>query len=316
MNGDTTAAARNSLTGMITDVQHFSVHDGPGIRTTVFVKGCNLRCFWCHNPETLESGPELQYFQDRCISCGNCVPVCPESAHSMTDGAHAFDRERCTACGACADVCYPRALAMIGTRRDAADIVEIVLRDRAYYEQSGGGVTISGGEPLLQLEFTRAVLEGCRQEGVHTAIETAANVSWSRIERILSVTDLVMMDIKTMDSEAHRRATGAPNERILENATRLSQMGVPLIVRTPVVPGVNSDTESIRCIAEFVSGLDSVVSYELLRFHSMAASKYASLGRSLERISVQPPSTAEMASLAAAASAIEPRTRVEKRRDE
>lgn len=292
----------STVTGTITDIQHFSVHDGPGIRTTVFTKGCNLRCFWCHNPETQATDLELQYYPDRCIACGKCVEVCPESAHAMVDGLHAFDRARCTACGACTDVCYSRALVMAGARRSAADVVEVVLRDRAFYETSGGGVTISGGEPLLQPAFTRAVLTGCRAEGIHTAVETAANVSWSRIQEILPVTDLVMMDVKSMDGDVHRKATGVPNARILENARRLADYGVPLIVRTPVVPGVNDDEESIRAIADFTSGLRSLVRYELLRFHAMAGSKYAALGLPFHAGGITPPSDDQMKRLAEVAS--------------
>lgn len=293
------------VTGMVTDIQHFSIHDGPGIRSTVFVKGCNLRCFWCHNPEAIARDRELQYFADRCIGCGACVEVCPTSAHSMVDGMHLFDRTRCTACGACPEVCFARALVMAGEPKSAAEVVEILMRDRVFYETSGGGVTISGGEPLLQPRFTRAVLSGCREAGVHTAVETAANVPWDRLLEILPVTDLVMMDIKTMDSETHRRVTGVPNERILENARRLGDSGVPLIIRTPVVPGVTDDEESIRAIAAFVSELPTVVRYELLRFHSMAESKYAALGMEFRVEGITPPTTDRMEALAAVASSFE-----------
>ena len=288
-------------TGIVTDIQHFSIHDGPGIRTTVFVKGCNLRCFWCHNPETLAAKPELQYFPDRCIACGACVEACPEDAHVLIDGRHAYDRSRCTACGACTSVCYARALVMAGETRRAADVVEIVLKDRVFYETSGGGVTVSGGEPLQQPDFTRAILAGCRAEGVHTAVETAANVAWERFEAILPVTDLVMMDIKTMDSRAHRRATGVPNERILANAHRLADHGVRLIIRTPIVPGVNDDEESVRAVAGFVAKLPGDVDYELLRFHMMAQSKYAALGAECRAAGLTPPTSGRMEELAAAA---------------
>jgi pyruvate formate lyase activating enzyme len=294
-------SAAGGETGIVTDIQHFSIHDGPGIRTTVFVKGCNLRCFWCHNPETLAAKPELQYFPDRCIACGACAEVCPAGAHAMIDGRHAFDRPRCTACGACTDVCYARALVTAGEVKRAADVVEIVLRDRVFYETSGGGVTISGGEPLQQPEFTRAILAGCRAEAVHTAVETAANVAWERFEMILPVTDLVMMDVKTMDPAAHRRATGVSNERIVANARRLAEYGIPLIVRTPIVPGVNDDEESVRAVARFVAGLPGGVNYELLRFHMMAESKYAALGAECRALGLTPPTSKRMEELAAVA---------------
>ena len=296
--------ATGDATGIVTDIQHFSIHDGPGIRTTVFVKGCNLRCFWCHNPETLSATPELQYHPDRCIACGACVEACPVAAHAMIDGRHAFDRSRCTACGACSEVCYARALVMAGEVKRAADVVDVVLRDRVFYETSGGGVTISGGEPLLQPDFTRAILAGCRAEGVHTAVETAANVAWARFETILPVTDLVMMDVKTMDRDAHRRATGVSNERILANARRLADHGVPLIVRTPVVPGVNDDDESVRAVAAFVADLPGRVEYELLRFHMMAESKYAALGAECRASGIAPPTSERMEQLAAVAASV------------
>ncbi len=293
---------------MITDIQHFSVHDGPGIRTTVFLKGCNLRCFWCHNPETLTPRPELQYFEDRCIACGNCVPVCPESAHSMIDGVHRLDRNRCTNCGACPDVCYPRALTMAGMEKTSSEVVEAVLRDQAYYDSSGGGLTVSGGEPLLQPEFTREILEGCRRAGVHTAVETAAAVPWARLELILPVTQLVMMDIKSLDTATHSRVTGVPNKRILENAERLAASGMPLIIRTPVIPGVNDNEASILAIAEFTARLDSLLSYELLMFHPMATSKYSSLGLRYEAAELVSPSEETMQRLRLAAANVEVRT--------
>lgn len=283
--------------GTITDIQRFSIHDGPGIRTTVFLKGCNQRCFWCHNPETLGRGPQLQFFPDRCIGCGACIEHCPQGAHTWVNGEHQFERERCVACGACAATCYSKALVIIGEAKTADEVVEVVLRDRAFYETSGGGVTISGGDPILQPEFTEAILSRCRGAGIHTAIETAANVPWERIERILAVTDLVMMDIKVMDSERHRAFTGVRNERILENAKHLSETGVPMIVRTPIVPGVNDDEDSVAAVAAFVSELPGPTSYELLRFHAMATHKYDSLGMVYDAAPLQAPTSELMARL-------------------
>ena len=296
----------SDVTGMVTDIQRFSIHDGPGIRTTVFLKGCNLRCFWCHNPETLRREPELQYYPDRCIACGACVVACPEGAHAMVvgpdgTGLHAFDRSRCTACGACVVTCYSRALVMAGERKSAADVVEVVLRDRTYYETSGGGVTVSGGEPLSQVEFTHAILAACRDAGIATAVETASAVPWERFERILPVVDLVMTDVKSLDPGVHRRATGVGNRLILENIRRLADRGVPLIVRTPVVPGVNDTEEAIGAIASFAAELPSLVFYELLRFHMMAASKYAGLGMECQAADLPSPTTERMEALSEAA---------------
>jgi pyruvate formate lyase activating enzyme len=283
--------------GVISDIQHFSIHDGPGIRTTVFLKGCNLRCFWCHNPETLSPRPALQLFLDRCIGCGACFERCPQGAHLLAEEQRIFVRERCIACGTCVDTCYAQALVLVGEVKTAQEVVEVVLRDRAFYETSGGGVTLSGGEPLLQPDFAHAILARCHAEGVHTAIETAAHVPWDRIARRLPVTDLVMLDIKLMDTEAHRAHTGVPNDRILENARRLGQQDVPLIVRTPVIPGVNDNTAAIGAIAAFVARLPNLRHYELLPFHSMAQSKYASLELDYAAATLEKPSETQMEAL-------------------
>jgi pyruvate formate lyase activating enzyme len=290
-----------AVTGTVTNIQRFSIHDGPGIRTTVFLKGCNLRCFWCHNPETLKPQPELQIFASRCIGCGECFRRCPQGAHVIVDGVRQFLRDKCTACGLCADTCYAGALEMVGDVKTVDQVVEEILRDRAFYETSGGGVTISGGEPLLQRDFTYGILTRCRQEGIHTAIETALSFSWERVASLLPVTDLVMMDVKVVDSDKHREHTGVPNERILANVVRLGQEGMPLIVRTPIVPGVNDTVEEVSAIAEFVSQLPNLVYYELLPFHPMATSKYDSLDIDYRARDLKTPPKAKMEELVATA---------------
>lgn len=287
--------------GVVTNIQRFSIHDGPGIRTTVFLKGCNLRCFWCHNPETLRTEPELQILPDRCIGCGACLERCEQQAHVAIDGQRVFRRELCVACGRCADTCYAESLVLVGDLKTVAEVVEEVLRDRPFYERSGGGVTLSGGEPLLQLEFARGILARCKREGLHTAIETAANLAWERIAAILPFTDLVMMDIKLLDSEAHRACTGVGNRRILENAVRLGEQDTPLIVRTPVVPGVNDRAECIVPIAAFAARLPNLLYYELLPFHPMAGGKYQSLGMDYRAKELKSPGKEQMQALADAA---------------
>ncbi|MEN6479368.1 MAG: glycyl-radical enzyme activating protein [Anaerolineales bacterium] len=277
--------------GVITNIQRFSIHDGPGIRTTVFMKGCNLRCFWCHNPETLAPKPEIQFFPERCIGCGSCFKVCPQGAHVLVDGAHVFQRERCVGCGTCADNCFSEALLLVGEVKTHEQVVAEILRDKAFYETSEGGVTLSGGEPLLQLQFSYDILAACRAEGIQTAIETAANFPWERIASILPVVDIVMMDIKVLDSDHHRECTTVPNERILANAIKLSQQPQPLLIRTPIVPGVNDNKEEVGKIAAFISKFPNLMYYELLPFHPMATSKYDSLGIDYRARNLKRPTT-------------------------
>jgi pyruvate formate lyase activating enzyme len=295
-------AVHDGPTGLVTNIQRFSIHDGPGIRTTVFLKGCNLRCFWCHNPEDMNPQPEIQFFPERCIFCGACVENCPQAAHRIgAEGDHAFLRDLCDACGLCIDTCYAGGLVLVGTRMTVAQVLADVLADQAFYASSGGGLTVSGGEPLLQFDFTYALLAEARRHGIHTAVETAANFPWERVAAILPVVDLVMMDIKHLDSAKHRAATGVPNERILANARRLGAQPQPLIVRTPVIPGVNDTVEEIAAIADFVAQLPGLAYYELLPYHPMATSKYRSLDLDYRAVDLVPPTKAKMAELAAAA---------------
>lgn len=298
----TSAQSENRMHGLITNIQRFSVHDGPGIRTTIFFKGCNLRCFWCHNPEDMRPQPELQVFPERCIDCQACAEACPYGAHLWTEEQHVFQRDLCQVCGTCVDTCYAGGLVLVGQEMHVDEVMTEVVQDAAFYESSGGGVTLSGGEPLLQVEFAQAILRRCREAGIHTAIETAANAAWSRLETLLPDLDLVMMDIKLMDSERHQAATGVPNEKILANARQLGQVK-PLIVRTPIVPGFNDTPEDIVAIAEFVSRLPTLEYYELLPFHPMGRSKYESLGMDYAAADLKMPPADQMQQLAMAAQA-------------
>ena len=307
------------LTGTIFNIQRFSIHDGPGIRTTVFFKGCSLRCFWCHNPEGLHLKPEIQFFSARCIGCGECVRTCPEGAQELLkDGTRIFHRDLCTVCGKCVETCFPGGLQMNGKAMSAAEVMAEVLQDRAFYETSGGGVTLSGGEPLLQPEFARQILARARDEGISTAIETTTNVRWELIEAIFPVTDLFMVDLKHLDDEKHRAVTGVTNRQILENAEKLVARHVPVIFRVPVVPTVNDTPEEIAAIASFVAGLhqkypavsphpgpnghknpaDQQPDLELLPFHRMAGDKYASLAMPYQASSLESPSKEKMNELA------------------
>ncbi|MFN2284434.1 MAG: glycyl-radical enzyme activating protein [Anaerolineae bacterium] len=303
-------------TGYVCNIQRFSVHDGPGIRTTVFLKGCTLRCFWCHNPESIRPKPEVQFFPNRCIGCGACVEACPEGAQAFDEqGMRTFDHEKCVACGKCVDVCYAEALVFTAKAMTVEAVVEEVLRDQAFYENSGGGVTLSGGEPALQVDFSRDILQRCRAAGVHTAIETAANVPWESLEALLPLTDLVMMDIKHMDSDKHHDAVGAPNALLLANARRIVESGKPIIFRIPVIPTVNDTPGEVAAIAAYVrklrdlrmgqhdgaSGEPAPITLELLPFHRMAGDKYNSLGWDYRAADLTPPTKEHMTLLVDAA---------------
>ena len=298
------------LTGILFNIQRFSIHDGPGIRTTVFFKGCSLRCFWCHNPEGLRPGAEIQFNPDRCIVCGECVNACPEEAHEILNGLHRYDRSLCQVCGTCLNTCYTGALERVGTEYTVEQVLAEVLRDRAFYRESRGGVTLSGGDPLVQHDFALALLQASKREELHTAIETASNCRWDILERLLPYVDLVLMDIKHTDSQKHQRATGVSNIRILENAARLAQSGKPVLFRTPVVPGVNDTAEEIAAIARFIHAIspqtaspanDGLPQLELLPFHKLAAGKYNSLGLEYPSTTLEPPSKEKMQTLVEAA---------------
>jgi pyruvate formate lyase activating enzyme len=302
-------STRDAVHGTVFNIQRFSIHDGPGIRTTVFLKGCSLRCFWCHNPEGIRPGPEIQLFPDKCIACDACIEACPEGARFLKDGLRVLDRSRCTACGRCVETCFAGSLTLVGTVMAADEVIGEVMRDRAFYAQSGGGVTLSGGEPALQPEFARAILAGCKREGVHTAIETAGNVPWEFLAQLLPALDLVMMDLKHMDPARHRWATGASNERVLANARRLAGTELPILFRIPVIPTVNDSLHDVAAIARYVDdlragrarrGSAAPIGLDLLPFHKLAGDKYRSLGLPDRAADLQPLSKARMAELRAA----------------
>jgi pyruvate formate lyase activating enzyme len=298
--------------GIVFHIQRFSIHDGPGIRTTVFLKGCSLRCFWCHNPEGRRPRPEIRYNAERCLTCGACVDACPNHAHVITGGIHTFDREACRTEGECVEVCFSGALELNGRPMTAEEVAREVLRDKAFYANSGGGVTLSGGEPSLSGEFSRRILELCKAQSIHTAIETCGDSPWEVFESLLPVTDLFMMDLKLLPSARHQEVTGRPNARILENARRLARTGVPMIFRTPVVPSVNDTDEEIGAIAAFIRSMaderssngharGASLSYELLPFHALATDKYRSLGLESPSAGMIPPPTVTMERLLAVA---------------
>lgn len=267
------------MNGWITDIQRFSLKDGPGIRTTVFFKGCNLKCTWCHNPETISGGNRLLFYENRCIGCGACVAACPNGAHRVENGRHIIDRDRCTGCGRCADGCFSGALRMAARSMTVEEVMHEVRQDRLYYNESGGGVTLSGGEVLCQQAFAAELLAACRAEGISIAVESNICFDFSAIRDTLAQTDLIMCDLKCADDDAHRRYTGVSNAKIIANLKQIDELGIPMIVRTPLIPGATDGESNIRAVARILAPLKRLRYYELLNFNPLGAPKYDALGQ-------------------------------------
>ena len=291
-----------AVTGMTFNVQKFSTEDGPGIRTTVFVKGCPLRCKWCHNPEGLSPRPELVWYDVRCIGARRCLSSCPEKALELTPDGMLLERARCDTCGLCAEACPSAALEVIGREWSPEALFSEVDKDRAFYEASGGGVTVSGGEPTMQPDFVEAFLALCHRAGVATALDTCGHADWAVYERLLPFVDLVLYDLKLLDRERHRTATGVHPERILENGRRMAERGLPIWVRTPVIPGWTDDEENIGRLAEFIRDeLTTVERWDLLAYTNLGEPKYRRLDRTYELDGAELPSRATMERLHALA---------------
>jgi pyruvate formate lyase activating enzyme len=277
---DATAAAEiTAMPARITDISRFATHDGPGIRTTVFLKGCPLQCAWCHNPETISPTPEIGYVAKKCIACGECVRVCEQGAHHIEDGRHLFDRSVCVACGACADACLGGALTLYGREMSADEILAIILEDRTFYDQTGGGLTLSGGEPLLQADFCAELLDMAQRAGLHTAVDTCGMVPWEAFEQVLPVTDIFLYDLKHTDAVAHEHYTGMDNTLILANLRRLSESGAAIEIRIPQVPGFNDDQRFRDEADALLSGLAGIREVKRLPYNPYARSKYEAVGR-------------------------------------
>lgn len=266
-------------TGTVFDVQRFSVHDGPGIRTTVFFKGCPLECWWCHNPESQLQELELMLWEKRCIGCGACLEVCTQGAISRENGLISTDRGRCVVCGACVEACYAEARELVGREMTVAQVMAEIERDVPFYDQSGGGVTFSGGEPLAQLDFLLAALRACKRRGIHTALDTCGFAPWEALDAVRKWVDLFLYDLKLMDDADHRKFTGVSNRVILDNLEALSRRGHDVILRVPIVPGINDDDEHVRQIGRFAATLPCLKRVDVLPYHSIAAEKYHRLGK-------------------------------------
>ena len=280
----------------IVDIKHFAVHDGPGIRTTVFLKGCPLRCIWCHNPESVRTVPEIALL-NRCTLCGRCAEVC--RCHRIEKGKHLIDRTSCTGCGRCVSACLCNALVLYGKSFTPEGLMPELLTDRLFYEHSGGGITVSGGEPLLAPEFCRDLFRLLKTEGIHCAVDTCGNIPWNAFETVLPFADLFLYDLKQMDSDLHRQYTGAPNERILENLKHLDDTGKPIEIRMPIIPGLNDDPGEIASAGRFLGGLKHIIAVRLLPYHSFARSKYQAIGHADTMPAVESPSKEKLDHLAA-----------------
>lgn len=271
--------------GLVFDIERFSTADGPGIRTVVFLKGCNLHCFWCHNPESIRCQPELELDNSLCIGCGSCVKTCRQSAHLWESG-HIIARDRCIACFQCADMCPSGALKRVGQWLSIEDCMAQILPDVPFYDRSGGGVTLSGGEVLMQADFAARLLARCKQEGISTAIETNLCFPRERLELLLPYLDLVMTDIKHMDPVRHRQGTGRENDQVIRNLEYLAHKRIPLILRTPVIPGFNDDRLNIENTARLLSSLGNLRYYELLSYNPMGNDKRKRFGYAVPEISI------------------------------
>jgi len=277
------------VSGTVFDIKKFSIHDGPGIRTTVFLKGCPLDCWWCHNPESQRVEPELMVRPQRCISCGACLVACTHGAISTRGDAIITDQDHCEVCGACVETCYAEAREIVGRTMTVDDVMAVIARDIPFYDESGGGATFSGGEPLLQPAFLLALLQACRAQEIHTALDTCGFASWTTLERIRPHVDLFLYDLKLMDEDRHRQFTGVSNAPILHNLIKLSENDHEIIIRFPLVPGFNDDHDNIRQLAAFVARLPRPVQVDVLPYHHIAAEKYQRMNRDYALANTRPP---------------------------
>jgi len=276
---------------LIFDLKRYAIHDGPGIRVNVFFKGCSLRCLWCHNPEGVSKDPELMVMPNRCAHCGDCVRACSYQALSQAEnGGIVADRSKCTLCGDCVKACQREAIQIVGREVSVEEMVKEIEKDRIFFEQSGGGVTLTGGEPLFQPEFAEALIDSLHMKGIQVALDTSGYAPAETFLRLTKKSDLVLFDLKMMDGDEHKKYTGASNEIILKNLKALDDLGIPVWVRVPLIPGVNDDGKNLEKLADFLLELQSVKMINILPYHRGGVEKFRRLGRDKDFKVYEPPS--------------------------
>ncbi|MBI2504922.1 MAG: glycyl-radical enzyme activating protein [Candidatus Latescibacteria bacterium] len=291
--------------GRVFEIQRCSLHDGPGIRTTVFLQGCPLHCVWCHNPEGIPVRPLISFQADKCVGCGHCFNVCPHGAHAIVEGLHVLDHQRCEVCGTCLEGCYARAMEGVGRQVSVAEVLELVRRDQPFYQTSGGGLTLSGGEPTLQFGFVRALLQAARAEGLHCCVETCGFGPAAHFAELLPLVDLFLFDLKETDEERHRAFTGVLRGPILENLRLLHDRGGRVRLRLPLVPGYNARPEHFAAVAELARSLPGLEGVELMPYHRLGTGKLERLGlEAKDRLEIEVPDEAVVEAWVAAFAAL------------